>query len=164
MLRIEASGTDAEGKLVAGFANVGFLEIFGEPAKEEFVILGRVFESQNDKFIATDARHDVGATEGAFQGIGGANEGEVSLAMAERIVDRLEIVEITEQEQESLGVAGGKLEKLRASGKEPATVIERSEVIGESEMAEFPIEESLFDRGPDGGVDGDAQGLFAGAI
>ena len=60
------------------------------------------FPRQDGKLVSTKSRENVGIAECFVQGIGRADQRQVSLAVSEGIVDRLEIVDIEIEEQNAL--------------------------------------------------------------
>ena len=60
------------------------------------------FPRQDGKLVSTKSRENVGIAECFLKGIGRADQRQVSLAVSEGIVDRLEIVDIEIEEQNAL--------------------------------------------------------------
>src|SRR5229473_1774101 len=159
MVGIKAGHTNAERQLVAGLAGARLLEGFFQAAEENFVGLGGRFRGQDDKFITAKASENVGIAEGVFEGVGGADEGQIAFLMAEGVVNQLEVVDVAIEQQETLGIAGRELELLGGGGEKTAAVVETSEIIGKSEIAQLPVQQGLLEGGPDGGVVGNPERL-----
>jgi hypothetical protein len=87
------------------------------------------FPRQDGKLVSTKSRENVGI-ECFVQGIGRADQRQVSLAVSEGIVDRLEIVDIEIEEQNALFITTREFQLLRNGSQKTTTIKETGEIVG----------------------------------
>ena len=88
------------------------------------------FPRQYGKLVSTKSRENVGIAECFLKGIGRADQRQVSLAVSEGIVDRLEIVDIEIEEQNALFITTREFQLLRNGSQKTTTIKETGEIVG----------------------------------
>ncbi len=81
----------------------------GQTAQNACLILAtRCLQRDHGEFVTAEARHDIGIAECLLQGARGANNCEVAFLMPMRIIDLLQAVYVSEEEQKALIIPDGK--------------------------------------------------------
>ena len=116
------------------------------PLGDEQRALARRFRQQHAEFIPAEARKGIGFALVIGQKFGQASEVAVTGAMAEGVVDVLELVDVDDQQADRALVAYGVLDPFFEFGAKPAAVHETGERIQVGELDELGTGVLLFAR------------------
>src|ERR1700687_2172162 len=80
-LGIELRHANAEGQFVPQFAGIRLLQILLQSTQQDLLCVIRCHLSQHDKFVAAQARNDVGTAEGFFESVRCPDQGQIPFSM-----------------------------------------------------------------------------------
>src|SRR5207244_6532747 len=106
------------------FTCVRLLDTLFQSAEQNFPGLAGSLQRHYDESMSTEGSHNVRITECAFQGICSADQREISLLVPIGIIDLLQTVNVTVQQQKALRLSARQLELLHRGGKKPASVVQ----------------------------------------
>src|SRR5208283_1966812 len=123
-----ASDTEAGGDVLLAKQRIG-----GNPAAQFGGKLASLlhggFRHEDDEFVATVACHDIGAATVAFENLANALKNKVAFQVAIKIVDKLEAVQVHEDEGEGTSGAGRALPFGRESFHKKAMSLDAGEAV-----------------------------------
>jgi hypothetical protein len=161
---VETRRPNAQRKFVTGLFCIRFSKILVQPAQNGFLVLAGGFQSQHREFISAQSGQDIGVAEGLLQSVCGPDQGVVSFAVTEGIVDGFKIVDIGEEKQKALPFPAREPQLLRRQGQERSTVIQARQIIGEGQRLKFPIQKGLLHGAQNSALEGVADRLSLGVI
>ena len=106
-------------------------------------------ERQNHEFVAADTRDDVRFAERLSEQIGRFNERQIALAVAERVVDLLEPVQVDKNMRDALPHAVRHLHVLARQRLKAAAIVEARQVVHQGHGAQRHLQLMPLDRVPD---------------
>jgi len=134
------SDTDAAGEVNALPVQLGLGE--GDPLTQTFrhgqhLGLAAGLQRGDDELVAADSRTDVGATSAGRDGVGNDAKGFVTALVAEVVVDRLQLVQVDEEQGDGSALASGS-RKIPADGIQRGPAIEEArEAVADGERMQF---------------------------
>src|SRR5581483_12249068 len=117
-----------------------------ETPEEALGVLERRLGEDDRELVAADAAGDVGAADDRAQALRDLAEDGVAAQVADLLVDRLEVVEVEEDERETAVVAVGPLHLLGERLVEVAAVVETRQRIAHRQLVELPELARVLDR------------------
>ena len=103
----------------------------GEPC------FGGVRRQEHAELVAADARDDVGLAERRGEEVGGVVEQEIAGRVTVRVVDRLESVDVDEEQDQRRLAPAGDLELVLGAAQESPPVLQRGQVVEAGEIDEL---------------------------
>ena len=129
-LGVVSGYSNTERQLVAELLSIHFFQMLLHSRQDHLRMGNACFPRQDGKLVSTKSRENVGIAECFVQGIGRADQRQVSLAVSEGIVDRLEIVDIEIEEQNALFITTREFQLLRNGSQKTTTIKETGEIVG----------------------------------
>ena len=84
---------------------------------------------QNDKFVPTLPREDIGLAEGRFHQVGDGDQRAIALFMPPGIIDVLEAIEVDKRQAHRLMAALGRQQGILCQGEEPPAIKQSRQLI-----------------------------------
>ena len=111
-----------------------------QPLDEPLGVVARRPAEDHGELVAADPPDDVDAAYRGAQDVRRLDERAVTGAVAERVVDRLQPVDVEEQHAQRGAVAIGAVDQAATEAVQPASVVQTGQLVAQRELLEFGCE------------------------